>query len=128
MSVEEIRSTYRHGYVALFWIEQFPQINPGFNNAPFKFMKHSNAYMLVYIRESDKEKIMCTVDEKDITEHLRVCKVCSTLYVVFLWGPFFGTVWFKTVDFQVRLKKEQEDKEHKKKEKAEAHLYTIIKV
>jgi len=62
-------------------------------------MKHSNAYMLVYIRESDKEKIMCTVDEKDITEHLRV-----------------------------RLKKEQEDKEHKKKEKAEAHLYTIIKV
>jgi len=79
--------------------EEFPQINPGFNNAPFKFMKHSNAYMLVYIRESDKEKIMCTVDEKDITEHLRV-----------------------------RLKKEQEDKEHKKKEKAEAHLYTIIKV
>jgi len=26
------------------------------------------------------------------------------------------------------LKKEQEEKEHKKKEKAEAHLYTIIKV
>lgn len=30
--------------------------------------------------------------------------------------------------FQERLKKEQEEKEHKKKEKAEAHLYTIIKV
>lgn len=29
---------------------------------------------------------------------------------------------------QERLKKEQEEKEHKKKEKAEAHLYTIIKV
>jgi len=28
--------------------------------------------MLVYIRESDKEKIMCNVDEKDIAEHLRV--------------------------------------------------------
>ncbi|VAI29002.1 unnamed protein product [Triticum turgidum subsp. durum] len=55
--------------------------------------------MLVYIRESDKEKIMCNVDEKDIAEHLRI-----------------------------RLKKEQEEKEHKKKEKAEAHLYTIIKV
>ncbi|RCV38640.1 hypothetical protein SETIT_8G159100v2 [Setaria italica] len=79
--------------------EELPQVNPGFNNAPFKFTKYSNAYMLVYIRESDKEKIMCTVDEKDIAEHLRV-----------------------------RLKKEQEDKEHKKKEKAEAHLYTIIKV
>uniref|UniRef100_A0A0D9XTG5 ubiquitinyl hydrolase 1 n=1 Tax=Leersia perrieri TaxID=77586 RepID=A0A0D9XTG5_9ORYZ len=79
--------------------EELPQINPGFNNAPFKFTKYSNAYMLVYIRESDKDKIMCNVDEKDIAEHLRI-----------------------------RLKKEQEEKEHKKKEKAEAHLYTIIKV
>ncbi|XP_047317730.1 ubiquitin C-terminal hydrolase 13-like isoform X2 [Impatiens glandulifera] len=75
------------------------ETNPGFNNAPFKFTKYSNAYMLVYIRESDKEKIICNVDEKDIAEHLRV-----------------------------RLKKEQEEKEIKKKEKAEAHLYTIIKV
>lgn len=40
----------------------------------------------------------------------------------------FGTFWSKTEDLQVRLKKEQEDKEHKKKEKAEAHLYTIVKV
>ncbi|CAA7388121.1 unnamed protein product [Spirodela intermedia] len=79
--------------------EELPQANPGFNNVPFKFTKYSNAYMLVYIRESDKEKIICNVDEKDIAEHLRV-----------------------------RLKKEQEEKEHKKKEKAEAHLYTIIKV
>ncbi|XP_072978196.1 ubiquitin C-terminal hydrolase 12 isoform X1 [Typha angustifolia] len=79
--------------------EELPQINPGFNNTPFKFTKYSNAYMLVYIRESDKEKIICNVDEKDIAEHLRI-----------------------------RLKKEQEEKEHKKKEKAEAHLYTIIKV
>ncbi|CAA6667135.1 unnamed protein product [Spirodela intermedia] len=79
--------------------EELPQANPGFNNTPFKFTKYSNAYMLVYIRESDKEKIICNVDEKDIAEHLRV-----------------------------RLKKEQEEKEHKKKEKAEAHLYTVIKV
>ncbi|XP_077226132.1 ubiquitin C-terminal hydrolase 12-like isoform X3 [Tasmannia lanceolata] len=79
--------------------EELPQTNPGFNNTPFKFTKYSNAYMLVYIRESDKEKIICNVDEKDIAEHLRE-----------------------------RLKKEQEEKEHKKKEKAEAHLYTIIKV
>ncbi|KAJ8649641.1 hypothetical protein MRB53_002664 [Persea americana] len=79
--------------------EELPQTNPGFNNTPFKFTKYSNAYMLVYIRESDKEKIICNVDEKDIAEHLRS-----------------------------RLKREQEEKEHKKKEKAEAHLYTIIKV
>ncbi|KAG5053183.1 hypothetical protein JHK87_005381 [Glycine soja] len=79
--------------------EELPQTNPGFNNTPFKFTKYSNAYMLVYIREADKDKVICNVDEKDIAEHLRE-----------------------------RLKKEQEEKEHKKKEKAEAHLYTIIKV
>ncbi|KAF5744940.1 hypothetical protein HS088_TW07G00521 [Tripterygium wilfordii] len=79
--------------------EELPQTNPGFNNTPFKFTKYSNAYMLVYIRESDKDKIICNVDEKDIAEHLRE-----------------------------RLKKEQEEKEQKKKEKAEAHLYTLIKV
>nr|XP_043618417.1 ubiquitin C-terminal hydrolase 12-like isoform X1 [Erigeron canadensis] len=79
--------------------EELPQANPGFNNSPFKFTKYSNAYMLVYIRESDKDKIICNVDEKDVAEHLRA-----------------------------RLKKEQEEKEQKRKEKAEAHLYTIIKV
>ncbi|KAM7256047.1 hypothetical protein ACFE04_011788 [Oxalis oulophora] len=79
--------------------EELAPTNPGFNNTPFKFTKYSNAYMLVYIRDSDKDKIICNVDEKDIAQHLRE-----------------------------RLKKEQEEKEHKKKEKAEAHLYTIIKV
>nr|XP_043631310.1 ubiquitin C-terminal hydrolase 12-like [Erigeron canadensis] len=79
--------------------EELPQTNPGYNNSPFKFTKYSNAYMLVYIRESDKEKIICNVDEKDIAEHLRT-----------------------------RLKKEQEDKEDKRRYKAQAHLYTIIKV
>ncbi|KAI3847193.1 hypothetical protein MKX03_033300 [Papaver bracteatum] len=79
--------------------EEFPQTNPEFNHTPFKFTKYSNAYMLVYIRESDKDKIMCDVDEKDIAEDLRI-----------------------------RLKKEQEEKDHTNKEKAEAHLYTTIKV
>ncbi|KAG6744903.1 hypothetical protein POTOM_051544 [Populus tomentosa] len=79
--------------------EELPQTNPGFNNTPFKFTKYSNAYMLVYIRESDKDKIICNVDEKDIAEHLRI-----------------------------RLKKEQEEKEDKRRYKAQAHLYTIIKV
>ncbi|KAI3691452.1 hypothetical protein L2E82_49811 [Cichorium intybus] len=52
--------------------EELPQENPGYNNSPFKFTKFSNAYMLVYTRESDKEKIICNVDEKDVAEHLRV--------------------------------------------------------
>lgn len=79
--------------------EELPHTNPGFNNSPFKFTKYSNAYMLVYIRDSDKDKIICNVDEKDVAQHLRV-----------------------------RLKKEQDEKDKKKKEKAEAHLYTTIKV
>ncbi|KAG8100649.1 hypothetical protein GUJ93_ZPchr0013g36878 [Zizania palustris] len=79
--------------------EELPQTNPGLNNTPFKFTKYSNAYMLVYIRESDKDKIICNVDLKDIAEHLRI-----------------------------RLEKDREEKERRKKEKAEAHLYTIIKV
>ncbi|XP_074282078.1 ubiquitin C-terminal hydrolase 12 isoform X1 [Silene latifolia] len=79
--------------------EELPQTNPAFNNTAFKFTKYSNAYMLVYIRESDKDKVVCDVDEKDIAEHLRT-----------------------------RLKKEQEEKEEKRKYKAQAHLYTIIKV
>lgn len=54
---------------------QLPQTNPGYNNTPFKFTKYSNAYMLVYIRVSDKDKIICDVDEKDIAEHLRVILV-----------------------------------------------------
>ncbi|KAI3856934.1 hypothetical protein MKX03_012342 [Papaver bracteatum] len=61
--------------------------------------RYSNAYMLVYIRESNRDEIMCNVEEKDIAEQLRI-----------------------------RLKKEQEEKELKKKEKAEAYLYTTIKV
>ena len=51
---------------------QLPQNNPGVNNPPIKFTKYSNAYMLVYIRECDKDKIICNVDEKDIAEHLQV--------------------------------------------------------
>ncbi|KAK6147384.1 hypothetical protein DH2020_018296 [Rehmannia glutinosa] len=54
--------------------EELPQTNPGYNNTPFKFTKYSNAYMLVYIRVSDKDKIICDVDEKDIAEHLRVAR------------------------------------------------------
>ncbi|KAH7512299.1 hypothetical protein FEM48_Zijuj12G0075900 [Ziziphus jujuba var. spinosa] len=93
--------------------EELPQTNPGFNNTPFKFTKYSNAYMLVYIRESDRDKIICNVDEKDIAEHLRAwCEARLTF----------------EKSFQIRLKKEQEEKEDKRRYKAQAHLFTIIKV
>ncbi|KAL3835481.1 hypothetical protein ACJIZ3_010217 [Penstemon smallii] len=52
--------------------------------------EEKNAYMLVYIRVSDKDKIICDVDEKDTAEHLRL-----------------------------RLKKEQEEKEDRRRYKAQ---------
>ncbi|XP_037414267.1 ubiquitin carboxyl-terminal hydrolase 13-like isoform X2 [Triticum dicoccoides] len=79
--------------------EELPHTNPGLNMNPLKFTKYSNAYMLVYIRESDKEKIVCDLEETDINE-----------------------------DLKTRLRKEDEDKENKKKEKAEAHMFTTFKV
>ncbi|KAL5702539.1 ubiquitinyl hydrolase 1 [Ranunculus cassubicifolius] len=36
----------------------------------FRFTKCSNAYMLVYIRDSDKGNIMCEVNEKDIAQDI----------------------------------------------------------
>jgi ubiquitin carboxyl-terminal hydrolase 7 len=37
--------------------------------------------MLVYIRESDKEKIICDLDEEDISEHLKVILVYSISFI-----------------------------------------------
>ncbi|KAK8641315.1 hypothetical protein V6N13_010728 [Hibiscus sabdariffa] len=53
--------------------EELPRMKPGFYNTP-KLTKNSNAYMLVYIRESDKDRIMCNVDEKDIADHIMVAR------------------------------------------------------
>ncbi|KAL2243540.1 UNVERIFIED_CONTAM: Ubiquitin carboxyl-terminal hydrolase 12, partial [Sesamum indicum] len=49
--------------------EHVMTLNP--DNAPLKFTRQSNAYMLVYIRESDKDKIMCDIDDRDISQHLK---------------------------------------------------------
>jgi len=43
-----------------------------FENFPFKFPKLSNAYRLVYIREGDRDKIMCDVKEEEFSEHITV--------------------------------------------------------
>jgi uncharacterized protein YaaW (UPF0174 family) len=75
---------------------QFPQTNPGFNNTPFKFTKYSNAYMLVYIRWADKDKVICNVDEKDIAEHLQVAVYCDTQIS-------FQLSWSKSVKLQVQF-------------------------
>ncbi|KAK4777741.1 hypothetical protein SAY87_017928 [Trapa incisa] len=69
-----------------------------FNGFPVEGAYHSNAYMLVYVRESDKDRIICNVDDTDIAEHL--------------WE---------------NLIKVQEEKKHEK-EDADEHLHTYVKV
>eukprot|EP00201_Polytomella_parva_P013219 CAMPEP_0175052924 /NCGR_PEP_ID=MMETSP0052_2-20121109/8631_1 /TAXON_ID=51329 ORGANISM="Polytomella parva, Strain SAG 63-3" /NCGR_SAMPLE_ID=MMETSP0052_2 /ASSEMBLY_ACC=CAM_ASM_000194 /LENGTH=666 /DNA_ID=CAMNT_0016317385 /DNA_START=144 /DNA_END=2141 /DNA_ORIENTATION=+ len=61
--------------------------------------KMSNAYLLVYVRESEWPNMMCEVGEEDLMEHM-----------------------------QVRLKKEIADKELRRKQKAEANLYFGLRV
>lgn len=69
-------------------------------NAPVsRLARFANAYMLVYVRESEWDSIMCEVTENDISEHVRA-----------------------------RLKAEMEEKELRRRERAEAHLYTLVKI
>lgn len=104
--------------------------------------------MLVYIRDSDKDKVICNVDEKDIAEHLQVNPLLELevgriarfqgLVIKFLLQILCSrpdllqidghVVEFHLVTLQIRLKKEQGEKERKRKDKAEAHLYTVLKV
>ena len=37
----------------------------------YKFTKHSNAYMLVYVRKCQWEQYMCRVTKEDIAPYLR---------------------------------------------------------
>lgn len=48
--------------------------------------------------------------------------------VSFICGQAWYGVRLTCISFQIRLKKEQEEKEDKKRYKAQAHLFTIIKV
>ena len=61
--------------------------------------KYSNAYMLVYVRESEMDGIFRDVEKRDIAQHL-----------------------------QERFQREHEERERRMKEKAEAHLYSNVRV
>lgn len=63
------------------------------------FSKFSNAYMLVYVRESEWDSVMCQVVEEDISEHVRA-----------------------------RLKLEEEEKLRRRKERSEAHMYIMVRI
>lgn len=92
--------------------------------------KFSNAYMLVYIRESDKNKIMCNVDEKDIAEEikLKVAFFYSLIHYVLLrvFDVFLQSLEYLMKSIQLGIKEKQE--EQKRKERVKAHPYTQIKV
>lgn len=74
--------------------QQYPGHTP-----QWKLPKISNAYMLVYVRESAIPEINVNASSDDIAQHLRRV-----------------------------LEKEQEEKARKKKERQEAHLYTVVRV
>ena len=56
----------------LFFVPQLPAPSSSSNPFPFRYPVGGNAYMLVYIRECDKGKLMCDFSQKDIAEHVRV--------------------------------------------------------
>jgi hypothetical protein len=46
--------------------------------------EHSTAYVLIYIRESDKGELFCQVDENDLAGHLQVsCHLGILVIVIF---------------------------------------------
>ena len=61
--------------------------------------RHANAYMLIYVRDSDAEEILAEVPDEEIPQHL-----------------------------VERLEKEQQEQERRRKEKEEAHLYMNIRL
>ncbi|KAM0019512.1 putative ubiquitinyl hydrolase 1 [Helianthus debilis subsp. tardiflorus] len=56
----------------LYGGKKLHKANLGVNSTPSDYTKNSNACMLVYIRESEKARILCKVNEMDMAEHLRV--------------------------------------------------------
>lgn len=74
------------------------QQHPG-HTPQWKYPKISSAYMLVYVRESAIDQINVDVTSEDVAAHLRHT-----------------------------LEMEQAEKQRKKKERLEAHLYTVVRV
>jgi ubiquitin carboxyl-terminal hydrolase 7 len=71
----------------------------GQSKGPRDIKKFTNAYMLVYIRESDIPSVLCDIQEPDIPEYLRL-----------------------------GVARDKEALERKRKEREELHLYLSIKV
>lgn len=51
--------------------EADPVTMSSFGGGGIKYAKQSTAYMLVYIRDSDWDRILCHSDKEDLVEHIR---------------------------------------------------------
>lgn len=63
--------------------DETPPPAPGFTSPTLKLTKYSNAYMLVYVRESSWKDIMLDVSQNDIAEHVRSRLKVTVLLVCF---------------------------------------------
>ncbi len=63
--------------------DETPPPAPGFTSPTLKLTKYSNAYMLVYVRESSWKDIMLDVSQNDIAEHVRSRLKVTLLLVCF---------------------------------------------
>ena len=63
--------------------DKTPPPAPGFTSPTLKLTKYSNAYMLVYVRESSWKDIMLDVSQNDIAEHVRSRLKVTLLLVCF---------------------------------------------
>ena len=118
--------------------------------------KSANAYMLVYVRESEWDTVMCPVTQADISAHVQArLKVGGWVRARLLCGHACGAgeaggrCRGTCIALQryhcpeispclpaapalllllSSLQAEQEEKERRAKEKAEAHLFTMVRI
>ena len=77
----------------------YPSSKPGFKS----LKRFTNAYMLVYVRDSDAEVILSDMTDDDIPEHLRMLSLQN---VIFTYRRLFrSSLWRRKIS--VRKKEER---------------------
>jgi len=79
-------------------------------------MRHNSAYMLVYIRQTRVDQVLLPVTKEDTPPHLRKCPI------------YFNNVMFADYPAEKRLEEEAAEREARRKEREESHLYLNVRV